>query len=245
MALIFSGSRCAICEKPLRDGDRGYLATSGVFFEEDDPLWRFCDAGLHWDCYENWPERPRFARRYVESHVESLAENPYWGLALLTDDVALTVRRKEPGLVQLWLIETGTEIEVPLAEWSEWLWGLTLGEQEHDRLEVVNVWKALPELRRRFPTRQSVLYAVDWAAKEHLAQALAEKDAQTRRVWLQAIQAHNAACYRLFAARGPQGLICPHCHRQSTDIEFVEGSAHERKSCFICPACGRSFGHDL
>jgi hypothetical protein len=48
MALIFSGSCCAICQEAL--GGRVYLATSGVFFEEDDPLFRFCDAPLHWDC---------------------------------------------------------------------------------------------------------------------------------------------------------------------------------------------------
>ena len=45
MALISPWSRCAICEEPL--GDRDYLATSGVFFDEGDPLLRFCDAPLH------------------------------------------------------------------------------------------------------------------------------------------------------------------------------------------------------
>jgi hypothetical protein len=243
MALIFSGSRCAICEEPL--GDRAYLATSGVFFEEDDPLCSFCDAPLHWDCYKDWPERHRFARQYVESHVESLVDNPYWGVALLTDVVALTVRKKEPGRAEVWLLETGTNVEVALADWSAWLSDLTVGEQGLDRLEVMNVWKALPELRRRFPTAQSLLSAVDWDAKERRGQALAEKEAQWRRGWLDAIQAHNDACHRFFRARDPQGLNCPHCHCQSTDIEFVDRSVDQRKSFFVCPFCSRSFGHDL
>ena len=238
MALISPWSRCAICGEPL--GDRDYLATSGVFFDEGDPLWRFCDAPLHWDCYEDWPERPRFARQYLESHVEFLAENPYWGLALVTDVFALTVRKNEPAVARLWLVETGTEVEVPLADWSAWLWGLTVGAKELHRLEVLNVWKALPALRRRFRTPQSVLSAVDWDAKERLAQALAEEEAR-----LEAILGHNDACRRVFAARDPKGLTCPHCERQSTDIEFVERSADERKSYFVCPACSRSFGHEL
>jgi hypothetical protein len=150
MALIFDGSRCAICEELL--GNRAYLETSDVFFEEHDPLWRFCDAPLHWDCYEHWPERRRFARQYVGSHVKSLAENPYWGVALLTDVVALAVRKKEPGQARLWLFETGTPVEVLLGDWSTWLRDLTLGEVELHRLEVANVRKALPDLRGRFPS---------------------------------------------------------------------------------------------
>ena len=40
-----------------------------------------------------------------------------------------------------------------------------------------------------------------------------------------------------------QGLTCPHCERQSTDIEFVDRSADERTSFFVRPACSRAFGH--
>jgi hypothetical protein len=149
MALITKGSRCAICNKQL--GEEPYLATSGVFFPADDPLWSFCDAPLHWDCYEHWPHRSRFARQRVSSAAESESGNAYWGRALLTDFVYLEVRKNEPGEADVWLFETGTRVRVHLSQWSAWLWDLGLTEYELDRLEVASLWKVLPELRRRFP----------------------------------------------------------------------------------------------
>jgi len=41
MALIFPGSRCAICDTDL---SRAYTAPSGVAFPPGHELWRFCDA---------------------------------------------------------------------------------------------------------------------------------------------------------------------------------------------------------
>src|SRR5262249_38426729 len=157
------------------DSARGYLATSEAFFPEDDPLYRFCDAPLHWDCYEDWPERPRFAARYVSWRVKLLSDNPFWGLALLTDLVCVQARKKEPGLAHVWLVETGTWVEVPLSDWSAWLSDLSLTQQPLDRLEIVSLWKALPTLRDRLPTSDTVLASIDWDAKAELARAMEEK----------------------------------------------------------------------
>jgi hypothetical protein len=250
MALIFKGSRCAICNKLLGEGP--YLATSGVFFPVDDPLWRFCDAPLHWDCYEGWPHRPRFARQHVSIIAESEQENEFWGSALLTDLVYLSVRKKEPGEAVVWLIETGTSIGVPLSQWSAWLRDPGLAESELHRLEIDSLRKVLPELQRRFPNPEAVLAVVDWEAKEWLAKAkewLAkareEEWAGRERARLAAVQAHNDACGDLVRTSGQHGLTCPHCRGQSKDIEFVDHAATDRKSFFVCQQCGRSFGHDL
>ena len=242
MALITAASRCAICNELL--GRRPYLATSGVFLAPADPLSRYCDAPLHWDCYERWPERARFAREHVWSEAEYLATNPYWGMALLTSLVCVTVRKKEPGAARIWLVETGTCVEVALAEWSAWLSDFTRTEQLH-RLEIAALRDVVSDLRRRCPTSESMLDAIDWEAKARLGQAQEEDWARRRSAWHEEIRAHNEACRNVFAARDQQGLTCPYCRRQSTDIELVDRTAQERKSFFVCPTCARSFGHDL
>ena len=218
---------------------------SGVFFTADDPLYTFCDAPLHWDCYEHWPGRPRFAREYVSSHVQDMSHNEYWGMALLTDLACLTVRKNEPGQVHLWLFETGTCVPVSLCNWSAWLLDLALTEEELHRVEIVSLWKVLAELRRRFPTSDAILAAIDWDAKDRLAKLKEEERARDECTRPDAIQAHNDACREFFMARGPEGLTCPQCRRPSADIEYVDRTADQRKSIFVCPSCARSFGHDL
>jgi len=91
MALISSFSRCAICHELL--GDLPYLATSAVAYPfcDDDPLYPLYDTPLHWDCYEPWPARPRFARQYVSAVAENDSRNPYCGEALRTNLMYLSV----------------------------------------------------------------------------------------------------------------------------------------------------------
>jgi hypothetical protein len=241
MALLTEHSRCAICGERL--GEERYLATSGVFFPVDDPLWSFCDAPLHWDCYEHWPHRSRFARQYVSGHLESESANEYWGRVLLTDLVYLAVRKREPGVAAVWLFETGTSVRVALSQWSAWLWDLGMTEDELHRLEVASLWKVLPELRRRFPNPEAMLAVVDWEAKERLGKVKEKVSAERMRAHLDAIETHNSACCDLVRMSGQRGLTCPHCGGQSKDIEFVDHAGTDRKSFFVCQACGRSFGH--
>lgn len=244
MALITPASRCAICNRLL--GALPYLATSGGdFFPITDPLYPFCDAPLHWDCYEHWPERPRFARQYVARWVKDNSENEYWGDALLTDLVYLSVRRKEPGEAAVWLFETGTCVRVLLSQWSTWLSDLSFSTDPLHRLEIISLRKALPDLRRRFPTPEAVLAAVDWEAKERLGIASELERTLRERARLDAIQRHNDACREFVKTGGDLGLTCPHCGLQSKNIEFIDYSGGDRKSFFVCSACGRSFGHDL
>jgi len=263
MALISSFSRCAICHKLL--DDLPYLATSAVAYPfcDDDPLYPLYDTPLHWDCYEPWPARPRFARQYVSAVAENDSRNPYCGEALRTNLMYLSVhlrfrrygeppRKEKPEEAWVWLLETGTCVRVPLSKWAAWLWDLgvtdaTAGSTRRPphRLELASLWKVLPELRRLFPNPEAVLAAVDWKAKERLAEAIQKEAALRERARLDANREHNNACRDFAMASGHRGLTCPHCRRQSTDIEFVDYADDDRKAYFVCPACGRSFGHDL
>jgi len=243
VALITKDSRCAICDGSLRDGS--YLATSGVAFPAGDPLWRFCDAPLHWDCYEHWPHRLRFAHQYVTDAIEYEPQNQFWGRALVTDLVYLAVRRKEPGEANVRLFETGTQVRVPLSNWAAWLWDLGLTGRDLHSIEIASLVKALPELRRRFPNPEAVLAVVDWEVKQRLVEAKEEAWAERMRAHRDAIQAHNDACREFVEASGQGGLTCPHCRRKGADIEFVDHAGADRKSFFVCKACSRSFGHDL
>lgn len=80
MALIFESSTCAICGELL---DRPYTATSGVFFPYENLLYRYCDAPLHFECLERWPERGTFSAGYFE-----MALNDYrlYGNLLIEQD---------------------------------------------------------------------------------------------------------------------------------------------------------------
>jgi hypothetical protein len=243
MALISSTSRCAICNELL--GERPYLATSGVFFPEDDPLYPYCDAPLHWDCYEVWDHRSRFARQHVASCVESDLDNEYWGNALLTDRLYVSVRKKEPGIAVVWLFEIGTDFRVPLTQWSAWPSDPSLTEFDQHPLEYASLEKVLPQLRQRFPDPEAVLAGVDWQAKERLAAAKEKENARREQSRLEAIRRHNNACRDFIRTSGFPRLPCAHCSQQSSDIEFVDYTDGQRRSFFVCPACGRSFGHDL
>jgi len=153
VALLFDDSPCAICGKPL-DLKRNLFATSGVFFPPGDPLWRFCDAGMHWSCYADWPERSRFARTYVLSRMEATRSNPFWSIVHFDDHSFVEVRfpiRRVPGLVKVWLLKTGSSFQVPLNEWQKWLESPDTSVADHP-LEMDALLEALPHIRTSIPT---------------------------------------------------------------------------------------------
>ncbi len=64
MALIIVGkSKCPICGEVLQEGQRR-VATSHFIYEKSDPLWRFSDAGMHYDCFQRWDHREEFVAKY-------------------------------------------------------------------------------------------------------------------------------------------------------------------------------------
>jgi hypothetical protein len=66
MALIYEGMACAICEQPL-DIAGPLVATTHFIDDECDPLWRFSDAAMHYDCFQTWEHREAFVKKYNET----------------------------------------------------------------------------------------------------------------------------------------------------------------------------------
>ena len=64
MALLTSDTRCPICNEKL---NRPFTATSGGVFPREHPLWKYCDAPLHFDCLESWPYRVEFSEGYFKA----------------------------------------------------------------------------------------------------------------------------------------------------------------------------------
>ena len=117
MALIFPTSTCALCDELL---DRPYMATSGVAFPPPSPLYRYCDAPLHFDCLERWPDRKAFSAGYFDAavshfrdHANLLVERPDWVLG------AGPTRHNQPpaGTRQRSIRELPYYAEVRLPDW--------------------------------------------------------------------------------------------------------------------------------
>ncbi len=84
MAIIILGkSIYPICGDLLKSGN--FIATSGCAFSPDHPLWRFCDAGLHFKCLESWSHRIEFAQGYYEMTLKGHKEG-YGTLLFESDD---------------------------------------------------------------------------------------------------------------------------------------------------------------
>jgi hypothetical protein len=241
MALIIRELPCGLCGNPL--GSAPLFSTWGVFLPPEDPLWEFCDAGLHWACYAVWPHRQRFAKAYVDFWVEHETTNPYWGRAYL-DELALVTVNPHPPVeqVNIRLYETGNGPRVPLGEWATWLVEAEAYEYEHpvEREAVVAV---LPRLRAALPSPESVVAAVDWSAKRRMVEEEQATREQARQEQLRTVAAHNRECARLELRRKHHGLTCRNCGRHSQGFRYMD-VAPERKSYFICTACGHSMGPD-
>jgi hypothetical protein len=64
MAIIIRGkSECPLCGKALAEGQR-LIGTQHFIPDPEDPLWRFSDAGMHYDCFQQWPLREQFVAKY-------------------------------------------------------------------------------------------------------------------------------------------------------------------------------------
>jgi hypothetical protein len=65
MALIFDGTKCAICGREIDiHRKESFVATTHFISDSSDPLWRFSDAVMHYKCFQAWPHRDEFVRKY-------------------------------------------------------------------------------------------------------------------------------------------------------------------------------------
>ncbi len=161
MALIYPGATCPLCDEPI-DTQGSFFATS-AFLEPDHPLWRFSDAAMHWECYERWPHRSEFASAHFLSSVESATRNPYWGVALTSDAVYISLN-PDPSvnMASVGLRASGTTLQEPLDQWARWV--AASPAEDLDELTRGALLEVLPTLRRLLPDRDALVSAVDWEA---------------------------------------------------------------------------------
>jgi hypothetical protein len=153
--------KCALCGKRI-DAQGEHFRASGDFLPPGDPLTTYCNQAMHWPCYAAWPERPRFARHYVDAWVKANRKNPFWWSVHCDDELYVSVNPARPiEEVSVRLFAFGDDIRVPLPRWSEWLAdpqqvapGIPAAEHEA-LLEVLSV------LRERFPDDHAVVHAID------------------------------------------------------------------------------------
>lgn len=249
-ALLHANSRCAICAGAM-DLKQPLFATSGVFFPREDPLWRFCDTPMHWECYAPWKDRPRFARAYFQMWVEGDSTNPHWAKAYLDENYYISVNPQPPvEEVHLHLAEWGEREFVKLKDWESWR------AAEADWMKDLHPWlqnswrPLLVILRERMPTAESLLRNVDWVARRRQLDELQHRDQIAQKV----VDQKKAEAARLLAAYNHQaallsermrtiGILCPGCNRRGSDFKVVDGGTR-RKSYLVCIGCGKSVWPD-
>jgi len=117
MAIVVSGVLCPICNKPI-DVGKDFFATT-AFLEANDPLYRFSDAAMHWECYLTWNQRSNFASCYAEVIEKEETSNPFWHRLLLSDE--LFVRYGEIGEVDILLLKLAAHVRVKAHNVAVWL----------------------------------------------------------------------------------------------------------------------------
>ena len=235
MALINECIPCPLCHKDI-DLDRDLFSTWGVFFPQDHRLFAFCDMAIHWDCYERWPDRAEFAKGYFQMWVEAEQSNPYWGKALLSDEVFVTVNPSpDVSKVSVLLSETGSDIRIPLQQWNSWISNNHAPLLDLHTIEREALNKVMPLLRVTLPNAETLVNLVNWAAKQEILDLHRERTRQLEEERLRKPKAHNKACRSLLR----EGTCCPYCN--SDDIQLMT-KRPEDKSSFLCKKCELSFG---
>jgi len=166
MALFVEGMECPLCGKPMLS-NQAIFGTWGLWLPMDDPLVLFCDACMHWDCYADWPYRPRFAKSYIDFWVEEEKNNPLWSRAFLDEHTFVKVNPHAP-FERIWvhLYDTGSRFDVSLDDWELWL-SQEATETEHP-VEAKSLAVAKEILKKSIPTKELLLQAIELDAKRPL-----------------------------------------------------------------------------
>jgi hypothetical protein len=246
MAIFVVGMKCPLCDRVIEAGQVCF-ATSGVWLSQDDPLVRFCDAGVHWSCYEAWPERRRFAQSYVDFWVEQEHNDLGCERAYLDDEVFVSIR-PSPYIrqVTVHLYETGSRRQIPFDAWAAFV-APPEGEAEAlPPLEASALASARARLARAVPTLEALLLAVDPARKQALRKAYeARQNAErTARIERQARERERKAALKaeteaLHREAVDKGLACPKCGVESRDYRLND--VGRDRLYLVCRRCGRSF----
>ena len=80
MALIFLGvTECALCGKVLKENDK--VTSLPPIGDIQHPLYKYFDAGLHTQCFENWDKKEEKRKFKNSEHYKEMAAKygrPKW-----------------------------------------------------------------------------------------------------------------------------------------------------------------------
>ena len=244
MALIGSGSKCALCRELI--AERPIYSRSGVWLPKEHRLFRYCDAPMHRDCYEAWPDRAEFARTHFEFRAGAGSAG---APVLANDDLVVFLGRLEGAFeVRLFLRATAAGVSLPLAEWEAWLEGGKFdGSTMQQALQYASLGRALGLLRAELPTAHAVQASADWEpVRPAEARWAAERKAQpaqpAERKGRLTVKTVRTGGLREELSAG--GLRCPHCGAQRSDHRHSPARWPHGESYFICLGCGRRFTAD-
>jgi hypothetical protein len=236
MAIFCHGQRCLLCDQPITEGE--VFGTWGVWLPTNDPLWKFCDGVMHWNCYASWPHRKRFASTYFEFWVRSEEQNAFWHRAYLDDEFLVTVNPFAP-VEAAWvhLKDTGSRLNVNFKNWEAWLTAEPEATMHPVLAQAVDGAKRM--LREQFPSSEQLVAGINKSRKmavveKHQAAEKTKRDEQ--RELQRQLNPHNAACNRMMNLIQRDGMTCPHCHTHSKGYRLSSRSGH--KSAVICTHCG-------
>ena len=162
---------CLICDRSI-DPLAPFFRASGSFLPAGDPLTPFCNVPLHWACYAEWPERPRFAKHYVEAWVKANRKNPFWWSVHNDDSVYISINPQRPieeAVVRLRAV--GSDIRVLLPKWAQWLDDTELVTPGLHEIEKQALDDIRPMLLERFPDDHALVHAIDPDEKRPRAKA--------------------------------------------------------------------------
>lgn len=168
MALLFGNddgtykNTCPICSEPL---SKPVFATSHFIADEANPLWRFSDAGMHWECYAHWPERESFARQYFDTVTKYELTNPYWPTVLRHPDVVVRANLDTMQCLDIDVRSIGPAPRVDASDWTAFLRGELLGDCVHD-CQRSALTAIIPIIREALPTIAAVRAAANETAGE-------------------------------------------------------------------------------
>jgi len=120
-------STCPLCEKVLSDP---IFATTHFIEDLHHHLYRYSDAGMHWECYARWEFQKEFASLYFEAVRGFPRDKRYWRVLAESGDVYVDYGTAL-GEVGVLLRKSGTKERVPQDRWREWLDGGYLKESPH------------------------------------------------------------------------------------------------------------------
>lgn len=130
----------------------------------------FTGDSIHWECYRDWSERPAFAQRQFEAHIQASGKNTLTGITYQDDDalVCIFVADPEPKYLNLYLCATGSKVFVLIDEWLKSIADISLAGKKLHSFEREAAIAILPKLARELPDVPTILARTDWEGTERM-----------------------------------------------------------------------------